>query len=43
MQFSCFGCHPHSDQAKTDEKHQGETGYAYDSQACYNCHPRGDA
>jgi hypothetical protein len=40
-QFTCFGCHPHSDQAKTDEKHAGRSGYSYDSQACYNCHPRG--
>lgn len=39
--FSCLGCHPHSDQAKTDESHQGEAGYAYDSQACYTCHPQG--
>jgi hypothetical protein len=41
MQFSCFGCHPHSDKNKTDGNHQGINGYVYDSQACYNCHPRG--
>jgi Zn finger protein HypA/HybF involved in hydrogenase expression len=40
-QFSCFGCHPHDDQPKTDEKHSGTPGYSYDSQACYSCHPRG--
>jgi Zn finger protein HypA/HybF involved in hydrogenase expression len=39
--FSCFGCHPHSDQAKTDEKHAGMNGYSYDSNACYSCHPNG--
>jgi hypothetical protein len=39
--FSCLGCHPHSDQQKTDGDHQGENGYAYNSAACYNCHPRG--
>jgi hypothetical protein len=39
--FSCFGCHPHSDRKKTNEKHKGEPGYSYDSRACYNCHPRG--
>lgn len=40
-EFSCLGCHPHSDRAKTDGDHQGENGYSYDSQACYGCHPRG--
>lgn len=39
--FSCLGCHPHSDRAKTDEKHKEVSGYRYDSQACYQCHPRG--
>jgi hypothetical protein len=39
--FSCFGCHPHSDRTKTDGDHQGENGYTYDSNACYNCHPNG--
>jgi len=39
--FSCFGCHPHDDQAKTDGDHQGENGYSYQSSACYNCHPQG--
>ena len=40
--FSCMGCHPHSDRAKTDDGHQGEVDYRYDSIACYDCHPRGD-
>jgi hypothetical protein len=39
--FSCLGCHPHSDQNKTDGDHTGVSGYSYDSQACYSCHPRG--
>ncbi len=39
--FSCLGCHPHSDQTKTNQDHQGENGYAYNSQACYSCHPQG--
>jgi hypothetical protein len=26
-----------------DSKHQGIPGYAYNSQACYQCHPTGDA
>ncbi len=40
--FTCFNCHKH-DQVKTDEKHRGESGYVYDSNACYSCHPRGSA
>jgi hypothetical protein len=39
--FSCFGCHPHSDKTKTDNDHGGRNGYSYDSQACYDCHPNG--
>lgn len=39
--FSCLGCHPHDDRAETDGHHQGESGYSYDSQACYSCHPQG--
>jgi hypothetical protein len=40
--FTCFTCHEHA-QAPMDQKHQGRQGYVYDSQACYNCHPRGRA
>lgn len=40
-QFTCFNCHEH-DQARMDSKHQGRSGYRYDSQACYSCHPRGN-
>jgi hypothetical protein len=36
--FSCTRCH---ERAKTDEKHAGRTGYRYDSNACYSCHPDG--
>lgn len=38
--FNCLSCHEHR-QSAMDEKHQGRTGYSYDSQACYSCHPRG--
>jgi hypothetical protein len=38
--FSCFACHA---QAKMDDKHKDRPGYSYDSQACYQCHPRGDS
>ena len=38
--FSCLGCH---DQQETTSRHNGVTGFAYNSQACYACHPRGQA
>lgn len=40
-QFTCLSCHPHSDQVATDGHHQEISGYRYDSQACYSCHPQG--
>jgi hypothetical protein len=40
--FSCIDCHEHN-KTSMDEKHQGRTGYAYNSAACYSCHPRGDS
>ena len=42
-EFSCLGCHPHSDRGKTDGDHQDEPGYLYESRACYQCHPQGRA
>ncbi len=41
--FNCLGCHPHSDKAGTDSDHRGRSGYSYDSNACYRCHPNGRA
>lgn len=41
--FSCFGCHPHSDPMETGNDHSGVGGYMYDSQACYSCHRDGRA
>ena len=38
--FSCITCHAH-DKSLVDPKHSGVSRYTYDSQACYNCHPRG--
>jgi hypothetical protein len=39
--FSCInGCHG---QSGTNSNHRGVSGYRYDSQACYSCHPRGRA
>jgi hypothetical protein len=38
-QFSCLnGCHSRS---TTDGHHRGVSGYAYDSNRCYACHPTG--
>ncbi|MCU0223366.1 MAG: hypothetical protein MUF27_04710 [Acidobacteria bacterium] len=42
-EFSCLGCHPHSDRGKTDGDHRDEPGYRYESRACYQCHPQGRA
>ncbi|RMF63083.1 MAG: hypothetical protein D6743_11255, partial [Calditrichaeota bacterium] len=39
--FSCVGCHEHS-QSKMDPKHQGITGYSFNSLDCYQCHPTGE-
>ena len=39
-QFTCFNCHEH-DQSTTDSHHTGVSGYTYNSQACYSCHPQG--
>jgi len=36
--FSCLGCHG---QTETTSRHSGVTGYSYNSQACYSCHPNG--
>lgn len=40
-EFSCLGCHPHSDRGKTDDDHDEVNGYVYDSQNCLACHPDG--
>ncbi|MFI5182636.1 MAG: hypothetical protein ACHQPI_14735, partial [Thermoanaerobaculia bacterium] len=36
--FSCTGCHS---LASTTSNHQGVSGFVYQSQACYSCHPTG--
>ncbi|AFK05674.1 hypothetical protein Emtol_0159 (plasmid) [Emticicia oligotrophica DSM 17448] len=38
--FSCFKCHS---KTETDKEHKGKSGYIYESNACYSCHPRGDS
>ena len=36
--FTCLTCH---EQISMDDKHKAMSGYRYDSQTCYSCHPRG--
>lgn len=40
--FECITCHEHR-QVEMDGKHLGIPGYAYNSPACYQCHPTGEA
>jgi len=40
LQFSCIDCHEH-EQLSTTSKHSGISGFTYDSNACYSCHPDG--
>lgn len=40
--FSCIDCHEHNDQTQVDDDHQGVSGYIYESNACYSCHPTGE-
>ena len=38
--FDCLSCHT---KTKTDQEHQGRSGYVYASPNCYACHPRGSS
>ena len=38
--FTCVTCHTNPE---TDDAHLGINGYAYNSQACFACHPMGNA
>jgi len=38
--FSCTDCHEHN-KSDMDREHNDENGYAYNSNACYACHPSG--
>lgn len=40
--FSCIDCHEHNQSSMASE-HQGVNNYAYNSIACFNCHPKGNA
>ncbi|MBW2257716.1 MAG: hypothetical protein JRI25_24385, partial [Deltaproteobacteria bacterium] len=38
--FSCTHCHEHR-QSEADDEHDEVSGYQYDSEACFDCHPDG--
>ena len=38
--FTCIDCHEHSSSEMNDE-HNGISGYTYNSNACFECHPTG--
>ncbi len=40
VEFTCISCH---EQASTDEHHNEVGGYIYNSAACFECHPTGQA
>lgn len=40
--FSCIDCHEHSNEASLRNEHDDEPGFAFESSACYACHPRGE-
>lgn len=39
--FTCITCHEHNNKTSVDKDHQGVRNYAYNSNACYTCHPDG--
>ncbi|MCB0284092.1 MAG: hypothetical protein KDF60_16010 [Calditrichaeota bacterium] len=41
-QFECINCHAHR-KSRMDDEHRNRRNYVYESQACYDCHPRGKA
>ena len=41
--FSCIECHEHNDPNDLRDEHDGVNGYKYESNACYECHPRGES
>jgi hypothetical protein len=39
-EFSCLDCHAH-EKTSMDNEHRDVSGYTYNSQSCYGCHPQG--
>jgi hypothetical protein len=40
--FSCIDCHEHDDPNQLANDHDEVSGYIYESNACYACHPDGE-
>ena len=40
--FTCIDCHEHDNQSQVNNDHNEVSGYSYNSNACYNCHPNGN-
>jgi hypothetical protein len=40
-EFSCILCHKHDDETKVTEQHLGISGFVYNGQSCFTCHPDG--
>lgn len=40
--FTCIDCHEHN-QPEMNDEHEGIGGYIYESIACFECHPTGEA
>ncbi|NUO02564.1 MAG: hypothetical protein HUU01_18310, partial [Saprospiraceae bacterium] len=40
--FSCIDCHEHDNPAELANMHEDVSGYQYNSQACFACHPDGE-
>ena len=41
--FSCIDCHEHNDPNDLRDEHDGVNGYKFESNACFECHPRGES
>ncbi|MEZ5048368.1 MAG: hypothetical protein R2766_01825 [Saprospiraceae bacterium] len=39
--FSCIDCHEHDNPSEVANDHENVSGYSYNSNACYSCHPDG--
>ena len=39
--FSCIDCHEHNNAQQLANEHHEVSGYVYESNACYDCHPTG--
>ena len=40
--FSCIDCHEHNNPNELRNDHDDVNGYRFESNACYECHPRGE-